>query len=516
MDYNGRNTGKIKTGHIYLVGAGPGSSDLITVRGLRLLRRCDTVVYDRLSGEALLSETRPSCEKIYVGKRAGHPSTAQEEINRILVQKAGEGRTVVRLKGGDPFVFGRGGEEAECLMREGIPFTYVPGITSAVAVPGLAGIPVTHRETSRSFHVITAHTTERDPQERERYLRSQIEGLKDAEGTFIFLMGLSSLDMICRLLQESGKPSHFPAAVIAGGARHNETVVRGTISDIGGRVRQAQVSSPALIVAGGAAAFSLRTKAALPLQGMRIGLTGTRPLREKLAERLQEAGAETVCVQELYVRGLEGQERYFRQLSAYTWIVFTSANGARLFLEQMRERHLDIRSLCNISIAVIGSGTADSLRAHGIFPDLMPDIYTAQALAAALTERLDRSRDRVLLYQAREGNPVLEETLRRAGVPAERVAAYTTETGGMNKQAALDTLSYLVFASSSGVKGLISEDPDIFSREKMKHVCAAAIGERTAKSLAAAGCGNILTAGVCTAEGLAEAVIADAARRREA
>lgn len=509
MDYHDGNQGKINRGHVYLVGAGPGSADLITVRGLRLLQRCDTVVYDRLAGEELLSETKPSCERIYAGKRGGHPSMTQEEINHILLEKAAKGRMVVRLKGGDPFVFGRGGEEAECLMQAQIPFTYVPGVTSAVSVPGLAGIPVTHRELSRSFHVITAHTTDRDEAAREVYLRSQIEGVKAAEGTLIFLMGCSCLEMICRLLLESGKPPQFPAAVVARGTRYDETVISGTISDLAGRVREANVKSPAIIIAGDTASFCLRTESSLPLSGVRIGLTGTRALTERLSQTLREAGAETVWVQELFVHKRDGQEQYFENLSVYTWIVFTSANGVRIFWEQMRERNLDVRILGGVKVAVIGSGTADCLREYGLWADYMPDTYTAGALAAGLLKLLDRERDRVLLYQAREGNPVLEETFRRYGINTERAFAYTVEAGELHSWAALDTLTYLTFASSSGVRGFIREDPERFARKELRHLRAVAIGEKTAQALAGAGCKHIVTAASCTVRGLTQAIVED-------
>lgn len=501
--------GKRKKGHVYLVGAGPGSRELITVKGLKLLQECDTVIYDRLSGEELLSETKPCCERIYVGKRAGQHSMKQEEITRLLIQKAEEGKSVVRLKGGDPFVFGRGGEEAEGLMAANIPFSLVPGVTSAVAVPELAGIPVTHREMSRSFHVITGHTAEKEPEKHRAYLKKQIEGLKDAEGTFVFLMGLSSIDTICRLLLECGKAPGLPVAVIGSGTRYDETVVRGTLADIAGRVKAEQVVSPAVIVAGETAALSLRMDAVSPLQGVRIGVTGTKELADKLGGMLREAGAEVLYMQELFPRSLQGLDTYFAHLSDYTWIVFTSANGVRLFFKQLAARNMDIRSLGGIRFAVVGSGTAEALQAQGILPDFMPDIYTAERLAAGLANRLAGAQDRVLLYQAEKGNPVLEETLKKAGLLVERAAAYTVEAGALQHREALATLSYLTFASSSGVRAFYKENPRIFTEEAMGDVCAAAIGTQTAEALQAAGCRKMLTAQLFTAEGLVAAIIAD-------
>lgn len=514
MDKNDRNADKMQTGHVYLVGAGPGSRDLITIKGMELLHNCHTVVYDSLSGEELLSEADSSCERIYVGKRAGRHSMSQEEINGILIRKAKEGRTVVRLKGGDPFVFGRGGEEAESLHDAHIPYTLVPGVSSAIAVPELAGIPVTHRGLSRSFHVITAHSKEREPEKIRAYLGNQIAGLKDAEGTLVFLMGLSVLDTICELLLHQGKAPDCPAAVVSGGTRYCETVIRGTLADIGDRVKQEGIVSPAVIVIGETAALSLKTENFLPLHGIRVGMTGTRSLQEKLGRALRRAGAETLCIQELLTERSEGQDKYFVDLSAYTWIVFTSAVGVQLFFDGLSEREIDMRKLSGIKIAVIGSGTADKLRTYGIFADFMPDVYTAEMLAEGLAGCLDKVRDSVLLYQAQEGNPVLERTLRETGINVQRADAYMTKPGTCHCRDELHTLSYLTFASSSGVKAFCMENPYIFTESYMRNVCCAAIGEKTAQALEKAGCINFLTADTYTVEGLVKAVTEDAERRK--
>ncbi len=506
-------TGRAK-GHVYLVGAGPGPGGLITVRGLELLRSCDTLVYDRLCGEELLAETDFSCERIYVGKKAGCHSMEQEEINRLLVSKANEGRKVVRLKGGDPFVFGRGGEEAEYLAAAQIPYTIVPGVTSAVAAPELAGIPVTHRGLSRSFHVITAHTGEKEPAAVRRYLDAQIRGLKDAEGTFVFLMGLSVLDSICELLLQYGRAPACPAAVISGGGRFDELVIRGTVADIAGRAKREGAFSPAVIVVGEAAALSLLADNSGPLQGVCVGMTGTAELQEKLGRYLRKAGAKTVCVQELWTQACAEQEQYFRELAVYTWIVFTSASGVRLFFEEFRKRRLDIRKLAGVRIAVIGGGTADKLQSYGFFADFMPDTYTAKALAEGLMARLDPVADRVLLYQAQEGNPVLEKRLQNAGVAVRRANAYVTKAGFACHSDLLRTLAYLTFASSSGVKAFCGAYPHIFAQPFMRGLCCVAIGVQTARALEEAGCQNIVTARSFTAQGLAEAVAEHERKKR--
>ncbi len=494
-----------KAGHVYLVGGGPGRRDLITVKGLELLRRCDVVVYDRLSGEELLAEVRSDCERIDVGKQTGH-GKKQEEINRILIQKAAEGREVVRLKGGDPFVFGRGGEEAEALTAAGIPFTLVPGVTSAVAVPELAGIPVTHRQISRSFHVITGHTMEG---EQADYLQKEIAGLRDAEGTLVFLMGLSSLAQICELLLEYGRPCGLPAAVIGSGSRYGERIIRGTLSDIEEKVRREQLKSPAIILVGETAALSLRTETRPPLAGVRVGLVGTRHLTEKLSCLLREAGGETLWMQELFTRETKGREVLTEELADCTWMAFTSVSGVSHFFAHWSRQRRDVRSLAGVRVAAIGSSTAQALEEHGIYPDFVPKVYTAAALAAGLVMRLDRDRDRVLLWQAKEGNPVLERTLREAGILVLRKNAYETAAGKCRWMEEAPGLSYLVFGSSFGVSAFCRENPHIFETEEMAAVRVFAIGTQTAAALETAGCKHCRIPKRFTAEGLAEAIIAD-------
>lgn len=244
--------GAPKTGKVYLVGAGCGGADLITVRGLRRLERCDAVVYDDLLDTALLDFAPEGAERVCAGKRRGRRSMAQEDINALLIAKAREGKTVVRLKGGDPFVFGRGGEEALALQAAGVPWEYVPGVTSAVAVPGGAGVPVTHRGTSRSVHIVTAHTAD-TPDGLPEYL----EDLARLPGTLVFLMGLSRLEELARRLTEAGLPAKTPAAVISGENAPRPMTVRGTLSDIAGKVREAGVEAPAVIVVGGTAGMDL-------------------------------------------------------------------------------------------------------------------------------------------------------------------------------------------------------------------------------------------------------------------
>lgn len=501
-----------RRGHVWLVGAGPGRRDLITVKGLELLRGCDVVVYDRLSGEELLAEVRPDCKRIDVGKQAGE-SVKQAEINRILVREAAKGRQVVRLKGGDPFVFGRGGEEAEHLMAEGISFTLIPGVTSAVAVAEAAGIPVTHRELSRSFHVITGHTAQTGEAAQLAYLRAQIGSLREAEGTFVFLMGLSALAHICSLFQTYGKPPSYPAAVIGSGMRYNETLVRGTLADLPQRVRAARIAAPAVIVVGETAALALRAKERPALEGIRVGIAGTAVFTEKLGRLLREAGAETLVVQRLFTEAPASAGGHAAAgWEDSDWVVFTSANGVAHFFQRMTAAHMDLRLLGGKRFAVVGRGTAAALEAHGIYADYIPEIYTARHLAQGLAERLCGGDEKVLLFQARDGNPVLESTLRDAGIAVRRVVAYETYAEPRCGMEELTTLSYLAFGSASGVEAFCRENPHIFEERAMQGVRMAAIGQQTAQALNAAGSRNCLTAACFTAEGLRDAILADRER----
>ena len=477
-------------GRVYLVGAGPGDAGLITVKGMTLLQDCDVLVYDRLCSRELIEAVKPDCERIYAGKQAGGDSMPQEEINRILVQKAGEGKLVVRLKGGDPFVFGRGGEEAEYLRAAGISFTVVPGVTSAVAAPELAGIPVTHRNLSRSFHVITAHKAVQEKENIKDYLKSQLAGLRGVEGTLVFLMGLSELETIAELLPLYGWRKDTPAAVIENASLPTQRVVRGMLSDIAAQVRKAGLASPAVILVGETAALSLAGELEVSDSCReRIGIVGTEHFYQRLSKRLHEAGKKTSWIQELGIRPLDGQEKCFAALGAYTWIVFTSSYGVTIFFEQMKRLKLDMRSLLGKRFAVIGPGTGAALSEQLFEADLLPEPYTAEALAGSLSEKLQKE-DRVLLYQAENGNPVIEETLRKAQIKADRFAAYETFAGVSAPVECFRELSQLIFGSSYGVRLFLEQYPGAFESGILSGIEVWAIGEQTAKALRAAGCKN--------------------------
>lgn len=529
-------------GNVYLVGAGPGRQDLITLRGLELIRKCDVLLYDKLAGDSFLWETRADCECIYVGKQAGHHSMKQEEINALLLKKAQEGKNVVRLKGGDPFVFGRGGEEAEALIGNGIPFELVPGVTSAVSVPEAAGIPVTHRQMSRSFHVITAHSAG----DQSVYLAEQIRCLKGMEGTLVFLMGLFCLEDICRELLAgqtaqgglqvavSGQTAsgalpgndkctarfceNTPVAVISNGTLAEQITVRGTLGTICEKVRKADVPSPAVIVVGETAALDLTNSLPRELYGCKIGMVGTASLMEKLECKLRMTGAQVSRILEMQVIPDGTQEFCFGELSSFTWIVFTSANGVKLFFDAMKEQKIDVRSLSGLKIGAVGSGTAQALADRGIQADYVPDRYDTESLGEGLAALLQGGKHRVLLYRAAEANPVLEQKLKEAGAEVCVQTAYRVKPGRATARESIQDIDYLIFASASGVKGMTERLPRLwgeFIRDSApaattaRRHTAAAIGCHTADALRAAGCENMIVAEQFDSDGLTERLIQD-------
>lgn len=432
---------------VYLIGAGPGEPGLITWKGIEILKRCDAVIYDRLGTGQLLAYLPAGCKKICVGKQAGEHSARQEEIHKILLDAAECYNCVVRLKGGDPFVFGRGGEEAQMLAEHHIPFQIVPGVTSAVAVPECAGIPVTHREISRSFHVITGHTS-RGMEEALAHIHPQ------PEGTTVFLMGLSNLSRIVEKLLLEGESEDTPAAVISQGTLPGEQVIRGTLADIAGKVEQSQMVSPAVIVVGQTASCQFVSGETGICSGLHIGLIATLPLREKLQDMCERLGARAYSVCDMEVvpaEGMAGFTQEIHRLGQYDWVAFTSQNAIGLFFERLRQEEIDLRSLSHLKFAVVGEGTKAALWKQGFRTDYMPERYTTTALAEGLCGRIAPA-ERILLPRAKQGNPQLTEILGRAGVETVEFSIYDVKCFSMPSEAYLGKLDFLVFVSASGVR----------------------------------------------------------------
>lgn len=439
-----------KTGMVYLVGAGPGDEELITLRGNRLLAEAEVLLYDRLASPRLLSKVSETCEKIFVGKREGNHSVSQEKINALLVQKAREGKRVVRLKGGDSFVFGRGGEEILALEKENIPYEVVPGVTSAIAALEASGIPVTHRREARSFHVITGHTALEN--EEERFLQ-----YGKMEGTLIFLMGVGNLPVIAEQLLKGGKSPDTPAAIVEQGTCIRQRRIDATLGNIVERAKECKVKPPAILAVGQTAACHMVSQNR-PLSGRRIGVTGTAVITEKLEKGLKDMGALVYSAPYLKIVPTGILKERMPDWKTFSWLVFTSANGVNQFFGQMKEMNLDVRTLSHLKYAVIGRGTADALREYGIFADYVPLCYTVEELARGLGKELVKE-DRVLMLRAKEASGDIHKIWQERQVEYEDLGIYETAADvEMAEQLwqHMDALDTITFASASGVKAFFT------------------------------------------------------------
>lgn len=448
---------------VYLIGAGPGDPGLITVKGLEFIKQCDTIIYDRLGTYQLLEMVKPDCCRIYVGKQAGSHYKKQPEINEILVEEGRRGNMVVRLKGGDPFVFGRGGEEVTALLEAGIPFQVIPGITSAVAVPEVCGIPVTHRGTSRSFHVITGH-------KRADIHRSDEGGLDDydyirnQEGTSVFLMGLNRLPQIMERLVQTGAEEHTPVAVISKGTMPGQRIVRGDIQTIADKVNEAKLESPAIIVVGENAALDFTAPNRGPLQNVHVGLVGTPKLREKMRVAIDALGGQSYSIVDMSVEQTEEKNRLrvaLEHIEDYSWLAFTSQNTITLFFKWLREWNIDVRKLAHLKLAVVGAGTRDALKAEGYIADYVPDEYTTSALAMGLANVMNDG-EKLLLPRAVQGSETMLDILDQGGVVYEEIQVYDVVGRRMESIQYLKDLDVITFVSASGVRGFL----DVLDAEK--------------------------------------------------
>lgn len=448
---------------VYLIGAGPGDPGLITVKGLEFIKQCDTIIYDRLGTYQLLEMVKPDCRRIYVGKQAGSHYKKQPEINEILVEEGRKGNMVVRLKGGDPFVFGRGGEEVTALLEAGIPFQVIPGITSAVAVPEVCGIPVTHRGTSRSFHVITGH-------KRADIHRSDEGGLDDydyirnQEGTSVFLMGLNRLPQIMERLVQTGAEEHTPVTVISKGTMPGQRIVRGDIQTIADKVNEAKLESPAIIVVGENAALDFTAPNRGPLQNVHVGLIGTPKLREKMRVAIDALGGQSYSIVDMSVEQTEEKNRLrvaLEHIEDYSWLAFTSQNTITLFFKWLREWNIDVRKLAHLKLAVVGAGTRDALKVEGYIADYVPDEYTTSALAMGLANVMNDG-EKLLLPRAVQGSETMLDILDQGGVVYEEIPVYDVVGRRMESIQYLKDLDVITFVSASGVRGFL----DVLDAEK--------------------------------------------------
>lgn len=475
-------------GKVWLAGAGPGDAGLLTVKTRGLMESVDVIVYDALISAEILSLIPPDKEMIHVGKRSGHHMVPQEETNQILLAEAQKGKKVLRLKGGDPFVFGRGGEELELLKEHKIPFEIVPGITSAAAVPAYAGIPITHREFTSSFHVITGHPR------KDGTSRVDYPSLVNLKGTLVFLMGISSMETILNGLMGAGMNPDTPAAVLEKGTLSSQRRVVSTVAHLTEDAKKAKISTPAIILVGEVCALAddFHWAEDRTLGGTQILITRPRQNSSRLAEKLRALGAQVIELPSIDTKtispnpALTEAMREFGHQAAEEWLVFTSPIGVRVFFGQLAEMRLDLRQIfccpARVKIAAIGSATERELKERGLFADLVPQVYCAKSLGEEIAEAAEPG-SRVTIVRAAAGSEELLPPLRAAGIKAVDIPLYETvyETheqikDKIQEQFASGEIDAVTFTSASTVKGFVHS----LGLEDYHDIHAVCIGEQTA------------------------------------
>jgi len=495
---------------VYLVGAGPGDDKLVTVRGSELIKKADCIIYDYLVNPELLKARRENCKLIYVGKNAGAHTLSQGSINKVLVKEARLHRNVVRLKGGDPFIFGRGAEEAAYLKKKNINFEIVPGVTSAIAVPAYAGIPLTERSKNSTVGFITGHEDPTKP-------NSSIDwnALVKALGTMVFLMGAGNLDSIVKRLVAGGKPKDTPVAVIRWGTTPKQKTVVGTLKNIVKLSRKNRISPPAIIVVG--ETVTLRKELSWfekrPLFAKRVIVTRTRSQAGVLSERLKELGAEVIEIPTIKIVSLKADKRLRLALSSnkYDWIFFTSQNGVNEFAAFLKRTDKDSRILCSGQICAIGTETAKALLDIGIKADYIPGQFIAETIVKHFKNmrRKDKVIPRALILRARKARDVLPKGLTDAGFKVTIIDLYDTAIPEGSKKALEDALDYgvdmVTFTSSSTVENFINLLGNNYKR-KLSGIRFASIGPVTSGTLKRFGLQSDVEAKIYTIDGLVEAI----------
>jgi uroporphyrinogen III methyltransferase/synthase len=496
---------------VYLVGAGPGDPGLITVKGRKCIQQADVIIYDYLASPALLNDARESAQLIYVGKKGGDHTLSQDEINSLIVEKARSGGIVCRLKGGDPFIFGRGGEEAEVLFKAGLPFEIVPGVTSAIAAAAYAGIPLTHRKLASTLAFITGHE---DPEKEETGINWS--SLASGIGTLVFFMGVKNLPHITRNLIDHGKPANTPVALIQWGTTSSQKTVTGTLESIVEKARSAGIKAPAIIVVGDVVHLRKKLKwfETRPLLGKRIVVTRARQQASDLVGLLSDLGA--ACLEYPTIKIMPSADarplkNAAEKLNVYDWVVFTSVNGVIYFFEQLFAAGKDVRALGHLKTAAIGPATAEKLREFGLISDIVPKTYRAESLVEAFkAEQLTGKK--ILLPRAKEARPILMKELKRMGAEVEEVPAYETlkvteNIDDLVQQLENRQIDLITFTSSSTVKNFKALLPAEKFTKLIQGVTIASIGPITSDTATALGFDVRITADSFTITGLVEAIL---------
>ncbi len=477
----------MKQGYVYLIGAGPGDPGLMTIKGLDCLQRADVVIYDYLANPAFLAQA-PQAEHIYVGKRKGLHHYPQEKINALLLEKAGEGKVVARLKGGDPFIFGRGGEEAMVLAGAGIPFEIVPGVTAAVAAVAYAGIPMTHRDCTTTLGFVTGHE---DPAKKLSSL--DWDKLATAVGTLVFYMGIANLENICEQLVAHGRPPETPVAVVRWATTPKQQTLTGTLGDIAAAVRGTGFKPPALIFVGEVVSFRepLRWFDNRPLFGKRILVTRAAAQAADFARHLEALGAEPVFCPMLEIvppADLDALDRAISDLAATDYLILTSVNAVEAFFARLAALDRDVRALAGVTVVTVGPKTAEALSAHGIRPDMMPADYRAEGVVDILREKV--AGRRVLYPRAELSRDIIPRELAEAGATVADPVAYRSIVPAGAAEALKEALSggidLITFSASSTVRNLMAL-LDADGRRQVRGIPVASIGPLTTRTAEEAG-----------------------------
>ena len=431
MMYTKREISVEKQGKVYIIGAGPGDPGLITVKGLRCLKEADVIIYDHLVNEDIISQAKASSRLIYAGKKGGAHTLPQEEINRRLVEEAKQGNIVARVKGGDPFIFGRGGEEAEILVNEEILFEVIPGVSSAIAVPAYAGIPLTHRGYTSTLAFVTGHE---DPTKDQSDIDwKTLAGI----GTLVFLMGVKNLQQITDSLIQNGKEKNTPAALIRWGTTENQETLTGALGDIAQKAEARKFSPPAILIVGSVVELrnSLNWFETKPLFGKGIVITRPEAQAEQFSVLLNAEGARVIHFPTINIvppESYDGLDQAISQLAQYQWIIFTSANGVSFFFQRLIKLGRDIRDLKDIRICTIGPATAAAIEKLGIRVDLVPDEYISEGVVREF-EKFNINGSRILLPRAEIARDVIPDGLAKLGAKVNVVTTYRTVNSGKKK-----------------------------------------------------------------------------------
>lgn len=497
------------TGLVYLIGAGPGDAKLITLKGRECIEKADVVVYDYLADSQLLTYAKDDAELIYVGKKNRSHHMEQDQINQILIDKAKEGKLVARLKGGDPLVFGRGGEEALSLRQAGIPFEFVPGVTSAISVPAYAGIPVTQRAMASSFAVVTGH-------EMAHKDTIHWEGLATAVDTLTFVMGVTNVETIATKLMAHGRDPRTPVALIRWGTKACQETLVATLETMVETVRKAHLKPPALIVIGDVVSMrdQLQWFDNKPLFGKTIVTTRAKGKAADFADALRDRGAQVIEAAAIRTQALaltKEDQNYLDRLGTYDYLTFTSAEGVKYFFKALWGRHEDSRAIGNCKVCAVGTATAKALMDYGIIADLIPANYKAESVATALASELPKGA-KVLLVQPKVARSVIQDSLYEEGILVDTIRLYETLLDQSQKEALLaafeEGVDYITFTSGSTVKNTLkllgTAGRDVLAKTKI-----ACIGPITAAAVVEAQLKPALISEVYTMDGLLESILDD-------